>query len=109
MERVNHGVNDSTLIEKEKIREFKYRLIPKYLAKLALQTFDSFIEVVQAALDLEQQTVIKKDAEARAKLREIKIRSDYSKSEPSAQPTLEPKAESNVTTVCYSMQYGKKR
>ena len=49
VERVNHGVNDSTLIEKEKIREFKYRLIPKYLAKLALQTFDSFIDVVQAA------------------------------------------------------------
>ena len=99
VDRVSYEISDPTLVEQEKIKEFKYRVIPKFLAKLAPQRFNTFIDVVREALNLEQQATIKKDAEERAKLHEAKIQNspnnDNLRQEPPAHLTSESKMESD--------------
>ena len=66
VERINQGVTDPDVIDREKKREFVYKLLPKFMAKMSTRIFASFGDAVEAALQLEQLAVVKRDAEERA-------------------------------------------
>ena len=69
---MNHGATYPDAVDREKTREFVYKLLPCYMSKMVTRAFANFSDAVYEALKLEQFAALKRDALERAALWERK-------------------------------------